>query len=704
MLGGVVRRARAIGVVRRARAIGVVRRARAIGVVRRARAIGLAFGVAALGVWAPGGADAQSGGTYSGSASTDLVHVHALNIPDTFELAEASVAPSKAEMSSAGVEGGGNAHAFATNVNAQALSEAIDLNLVVEADHRAPGEPGPVQNTLLELPADPLLNAMVARATAHSRWVNGGCVPVGTPISTATSELADANVITNTPLGTALAAIDNAQGDTVFSRSTTELVDVAGQSGKGVKSRALTQLTGITLFKGTPNALTVNVLAPPVIEAIATGKPGGASVKYSEPILQIVDANGEILGQLNAAAANLEIDVSPLVTLRLGHLTSKVAKDGTSAEGRAVLLEVIVLNAEGATEPLAQLSIAGGVASAKAPSGGVDCSGAGGDVDTTDDGNNDACGTGNPLRELHIGPSTLIARAGQTFTYTISVSNRGECRLTNVKVEQTIDGPPGSSVTSTDPEADSVDGLTVTWDDVGPLDPGDVKVLIVTVEVPDDAEDGDEYSSDVTTTADGGGSSFEETASVDGPTVGDGGSGDCDLSQSAVGPSHEKVEPGEIFNFYISLLNSGGAPCPDVNVTLPIDDGLEFVDCTDDCTHDGNVKIDWTIDEISPGGSETLVATLRVPDNASDGTTYEHTVTIRDGGTVTKSADGPTVTGDSVLAPFPSAGAETEVGGIQLPRTGIYVGTLVLAGSALVGGGWWMRRRARAWLPDDLRG
>ena len=129
--------------------------------------------------------------------------------------------------------------------------------------------------------------------------------------------LADAEVLTGA-IGDALVALDNDQGDTVYSDSTTEFINVAGQTNKGVKAETLTQVTAIRLFKGDANELTINVLAPPVVTATATGKPGGAKVEYSEPVLQVVDAGGNILGELNAADANFELDASPLVTLRLG--------------------------------------------------------------------------------------------------------------------------------------------------------------------------------------------------------------------------------------------------------------------------------------------------------------------------------------------------------------------------------------------------
>ena len=656
----------------------------------RAFALALVLGLA--GIWVPQQSALAAYGPFSGSASSDIVHVQALNIPDALELAEVAIAPAMAEMNSAGVPGGGNSHARALNVDADILSApdpAIPLDLIVDAEDRAPNPPpGPVVEELLNVPADPLLNATVAKATADAKWTTGGCVPVGTPISYAKSELADANVLTGTPLGDALLSVHNSEGDTVHTESQTEFINVAGQTNKGVKSTTTTQITAIRLFEGTANQLTINVLAPPVVTATATGKAGGAKVEYSEPVLQVLDADDNVIGELNASDINLEIPGQPLLTLRLGTLTSTIKSNGTEASGRAVLLEVILLNPVPALDPLLRLTVAGGDVSVKVPSGGVDCAGGGGG---DGGGGGGDCEIDNPLKELQLGSSTLVAAKGSTFTYTISVSNRGKCTLTNVKVVDTIDGPDGSKVVDTSPDADSVDGLTVTWNDIGPLAPNQVKVLVVKVEVPSDAETGDKYTSEAKVTATGGGKNYAKGVKVELPTVGGPGSGACNLTQSKVGPSHEEVKPGQTFNVYISLLNSGGEPC-NVTVTLPIDDGLDFVACTHDCDHTDTV-ITWVL-TIPPGDGQTLTATLKVPNDAADGTVYEHVVTIRNGGTITRTGIGPRVSASSILAPFPSAGG-AEVGGESLPRTGFEVLRWIAAAMALIAFGGVMREHAK---------
>ena len=108
----------------------------------RAFALALVFGLGAL--FIPQQNASAAYGPFSGSAYSDIVHTQALNLPDALELADVAVAPSTAEMNSAGVPGGGNSHARALNVDADLLSApdpAIPLDLIVDAEDRAPQPP-----------------------------------------------------------------------------------------------------------------------------------------------------------------------------------------------------------------------------------------------------------------------------------------------------------------------------------------------------------------------------------------------------------------------------------------------------------------------------------------------------------------------------------------------------------------------------------
>jgi hypothetical protein len=652
--------------------------------------------VAAFALAVTQSATAAATGTFNGHAGVDLAHLLSLNVPGTFQLEDIGIAPTSAAASSSGLPGGANAHAHATNVHASVLNGAISTEQLAVADNKAPGAgTGPDVHTVLAGKIDPLLRASVATVSAQSTWNPNGCVAPGTAISTATSQLADAQLFPGTPIET---TIDNARGGTVLSRSTVGLVDMAGQTGKGVRSTSVTQLTGITLFKGTSNQLTINVIAPPVVTAIAGGQPGTARVTYNHPVLQVLDAKGNKLGELNASSANTSLDLSPLAILSLGKLTSTISKAGTSAVGHADLLMVKLLDPPAPFNPGTLLRIAGGDVSALAPAGGVRCTGASvagpAAGETNLGGITLSCGSANPLRELQIGPSTLQTVAGSLFTYAMSVSNRGDCTLEHVGVVGSVNGPPGSTITTTSPGADTVSGLTATWKDIGPLMPNATKVLLMTVQVPSGVAGGSQYAGKVAVTASSAaGDNFTQDAQVTGPKVRTTGTGSCSLVGSRLGAGHRQVVPGESFNVYVSLLNSGGVPCRNVAVSLPIDDNLSFVSCTNACTLDGRT-IRWTIAEIGPGSSMTLAATLRTPDNAAAGTNYTHTATITaNGASIDRSVTGPVVGSRSVLAPFVAAVFPgTSVLGAELPRTGAYIALMVAVALALIGAGSIMNR------------
>ena len=225
---------------------------------------------------------------YSGSAETEIVHVTAASIPDVITVADAGVAPAFAGVNSAGLATAADKRSTARAANVDAnLLDAIPLeDLLVEATQTAPPDHAtPDEQAFLELPLEPLLTAGAGTASAHARWAGDDrCVTPGTPISARESTVADLNVLDAT------AELESGQGGAVRSISTVSIVDVPGQTTKGLEAEATTQVTGISLGDG---ALQVNVLAPPVVTATATGVPGGAKVEYSEPILQIVQ-NGEV--------------------------------------------------------------------------------------------------------------------------------------------------------------------------------------------------------------------------------------------------------------------------------------------------------------------------------------------------------------------------------------------------------------------------
>lgn len=113
-----------------------------------------------------------------------------------------------------------------------------------------------------------------------------------------------------------------------------------------------------------------------------------------------------------------------------------------------------------------------------------------------------------------------VVAPGDTFDYTITAPNAAvDCTLNPVRVEDRIDGPTGSQVVATSPQADSVNGLDVVWDNIGPIAPGDTVVLTISVSVPDDAPNGATYREDLRVTGECDGTPVERDIAFDGPRV-----------------------------------------------------------------------------------------------------------------------------------------------------------------------------------------
>lgn len=595
---------------------------------------------AALATASPAGAQT---GAYGGSASGNLVAASAITIPGTLNVANVAVGPSTAQVSSSAAltaAPGENSYARAANLDAQLISGTIPLNnLLVEAKQSAPPDnPTGVTKTLLSVPADPLVHADVATAFANARWLGADqCLPVGSDIAHSTSSLANASVLTNTTvLGSAAVSLNNSSGGPVTSDSTVGLIAVPGQNGEGVRSTQNDQLTGIVLFKGSPQELTVNVLAPPHIAATATGQPGGASVDYTEPILQILQG-GKVIGTLDAKTANTSLTVPGIATLSLGKLTQTLAPDGTSATGSASLLTVAV-----GIAPLplnvATIAIAPSSVTATVPAGGVICT--------------------NPLGESHKDATASVVAPGQTFNYTVTVPNRGSCTLDPVSVTDTVTAPAGTTIVGSVPPATTTNGLTLTYSDIGPLAPNQTVNIQITVMAPTNMANGAQFSNAGTVTgvcqgSPAGTPPFTQQISYTGPQGFTPASSGCHLDDSNKATDHLQVTPGESFDYYIHVFNDGTSDCHSVVVTDPLGGGVTFVSATNGGALSGNT-VTWNIPTVASGASVTLAVTVTA--NASDavGTTLPDTATINspdEGHPVNVATGGPTVSTISVLAP-----------------------------------------------------
>jgi uncharacterized repeat protein (TIGR01451 family) len=599
-------------------------------------------------------------GSFSGSAAADLVHLDALNVPGTIDVANLKVAPVTSAASTATTP---RVTSHATNANLNLFSGQVDQNLLVDALQTAlPDHATGVHAELLSVPAAPLLTATIASADAHSRWnADGSCVTNG-PISSSISKVADAVVLPGTPATIALTNSADPTG-AVVSQTTLGLAkQPASAANYAVRSTSSTQVTSVSLFDG---ALVVEVVTAPKVVATATGVPGTSTVVLTQPILKVngttILAGGDI--------TSLNIPGLPVLEVKAGILSKTISADGTSATGSGTLLSVKALS-DPALGTALDLTVGDVTATAHAPAGGVNCETA----------------TPNPLRDARKDASATTVNAGKSFDYTITVPNRGSEDLTNVTVKDTVSGSPALELVDSTPDPTSHSGNVYNFS-LGTIAPNQVKTIVMTFKVPAGTANGTDYSNTAVITATYAGQTITKTVTTPYPSVDGPGTGPCDLSQSTKFASHIKVTTGENFTYYINAFNQGSLPCTDIVVKDALVAGVQFVSCTYGCTHSGQL-VTWNISSIAAGASKMLSVTVKTL--ATSGTlpdTADITPSTGTGGS--PHTPGPTVTNVSVLSPsFPAMRGDN-----AFPRTGgsplLSLGAIMLVGTALV-----LRRRS----------
>jgi uncharacterized repeat protein (TIGR01451 family) len=470
--------------------------------------------------------------------------------------------------------------------------------------------------------------------------------------------------------------------------------------------------------------LHVEVVESPAFTVKATGKPGGATVEGDRPAVKVtladntlitlddthqtedalitdlvlgdlINANlDDLLDDLGLGALKPVVDpitdavkqlldaAQPVIRLSIP-FSQSTAADGTSASVQGSLLRVEVLLPAAVTGgldpvrdvvnqildalgadidgPLLSLDLAPYGASAKAPTGGLECG-----------------EPLNPLRELNKHASAAEVAPGSTFEYDITVPNRGPCALTNVVVTDTVSGPNGFQIVDTEPDA-KVEGNKITWN-VGNLAVNQTKSLTITVKVPEGAKNGDSFDDHVTASGNCEGRTVTKDKDVnDTPKVKTDFTGPCNVQFSNKDASHIQVTKGQTFAYFVHAFNSGGTPCNNVTVTDTIDGRLTFVSCNKDCTNNGD-KVTWKVPNIPGGGSVVLSVVVKVKDDAT-GTLANAAIISPEGAPPANvSTKGPVIGPDSIPKdPTPASRH-------PLPKTGGVIPTgvaAVLAAGAL---------------------
>ncbi len=278
--------------------------------------------------------------------------------------------------------------------------------------------------------ANPLLYANLLRGQGKANWSddNGANNPCGAsqPLGFGLGHAADAELL-NTgslalplPGSTPVIATDStgAPNGVDESRSFTSLIpDPANPGHFIVHSETRQILAPVTLFKGTPNEVTIDIGGEWVLKADASGTAGGSKITYAPegaqtpttPILRVFQG-GKLQGSLNTqdilmgAGLNISIPPNPapplppappiLLEISLGQPAHQIgntnapavtAANGTNAAAAVDVVRVKVLNALPQIQ-LADVRVGHMEVNAQAPLGGVTCSGPSGSTTTSTNG------------------------------------------------------------------------------------------------------------------------------------------------------------------------------------------------------------------------------------------------------------------------------------------------------------------------------
>jgi beta-lactam-binding protein with PASTA domain len=265
------------------------------------------------------------------------------------------------------------------------------------------------------------------------------------------------------------------------STSTTRIIAGSTPGRLALKSEVRQTIAPVTLFKGTPIQFTVEVLGEWALRAVADGAKG--SIHYGPleenpetPVLRVLNAKGEVLGQLTTQQLlsddGLEIVIPGVAEIVLGEDPRAIGGDASSkpkVTGSSVAGAVDVVRIKLIGGTLADVRVGHMETAVDVPADtGVRCPGL--VVDQTVDPEN--------------------VTPGNEFDYTITITNPHDCVLEDTKLVQKITAPAGVTYTlvDTDPDGGVLAGDTITFENLGPIQPGKTKTVKVTLKVAGEGE------------------------------------------------------------------------------------------------------------------------------------------------------------------------------------------------------------------------
>ncbi len=362
--------------------------------------------LALTGTFALGGVGSADAATlpapYSGTAHGDIVTVDVnalsglLNLPT---IASVRVAHAKATADSTSTPA---TVAESRNVHANVAG----LNIPVDtASADAPASDS-YNRDLLPVQVPGLLGVGIIHSAGQANWAGTtACVPAGTPLSKATTQLAGVNLGLTNALPTTVTALLPGGGLTIAKVDASATTGTTYLSGGNMVARQTTDVGDIHLLN---DLARIHVASPVVLTATSNGSSG--TVTYSNPTATVSLAGGQVinvpvsgapisiplnidLGVLGKIAANVVVSLAPNPAKTTGAIASAAVPNVLSVSvhiGTTGTLQTLL----GANVADVDLGVATMDVTAKAPTGGVQCvTGNDADGDGLTDAQEQALGT-----------------------------------------------------------------------------------------------------------------------------------------------------------------------------------------------------------------------------------------------------------------------------------------------------------------------
>ncbi|MBU0766171.1 DUF11 domain-containing protein, partial [Patescibacteria group bacterium] len=209
--------------------------------------------------------------------------------------------------------------------------------------------------------------------------------------------------------------------------------------------------------------------------------------------------------------------------------------------------------------------------------------------------------------------SKTTVQVGETFSYTITVTNTSAVNATNVSVTDSL--PMNTSfITASDSGTHS--NSVITWSGLN-IAAGATKNLTLTVRVNDNTADG----TVLTNYAFIGSIQATDTTTVQG-----GGTNDPNLTLT-LNDSKDPVEPCETYNYVVRITNLSSTQATDVDAVLSLDGNTDFLSVTNNGNHNNGV-VTWDNLTIPGNNTTTLTVTVKADCSAEDDEILRATTTV----------------------------------------------------------------------------